>query len=196
MGIGRIDIDLSVGVVVAVVVADADELGDVGRSRLGHLRGKEVAESFAGESVNVVDGIIIPVLAVDKDPRSRRHIHLHRHPINKETKKPRNVSVSLHHSDPAPPGSQYSSVWIPPRIPSRIPPRNCSAWPSDLNRLNRDGMGFILFLDHGRPIEQRKPQQQQQQQQTRRGSLQGSPGNSGHGHQINPWSRGSHNNNQ
>ena len=90
MGIGRIDIDLSVGVVVAVVVADADELGDVGRSRLGHLRGKEVAESFAGESVNVVDGIIIPVLAVDKDPRSRRHIHLHRHPINKETKKPRN----------------------------------------------------------------------------------------------------------
>ena len=70
-------VDLSVGVVVSVVLADADEFGEVGRRhRLLHLRRQEVAEALAGEPVDVVDRVALPRQTVDTDPRSRRHVHL------------------------------------------------------------------------------------------------------------------------
>ena len=62
--------DLSVRVVVAVVVADPDQLAVVGtRAGVSHLTGEEVRESLRIKAVDVVDGVSLPGKGVDKHPR-------------------------------------------------------------------------------------------------------------------------------
>ena len=56
-----LDGDLGVAVVVAVVMADPDQLAVVGGGRgVAHLRGQEVGEALGGEPVYVVDGVTLP----------------------------------------------------------------------------------------------------------------------------------------
>ena len=65
---------LGVAVVVAVVMADPDQLAVIGRGRgVAHLRGQEVGETLGGEPVNVVDRVTLPGQRVDKHPSARGH---------------------------------------------------------------------------------------------------------------------------
>ena len=68
---------LRVRVIVSIVLADADQFGDVGRivGRFPHLRREEVGETLGRETVNVVDGVTIATQRVDRNPSPRRHFH-------------------------------------------------------------------------------------------------------------------------
>ena len=60
---------LSVGVVVAVVVAHPDQLAVVGTGTgVSHLAGEEIGETLGIKTIDVIDGISLPCQGVDKHP--------------------------------------------------------------------------------------------------------------------------------
>ena len=69
---------LRVRVIVSIVLAHADQLGDVGRivGRFPPLRRQEVGETLRRETIDVMNGVAIATKRVDRDSSARRHLHL------------------------------------------------------------------------------------------------------------------------
>ena len=98
-----LDGDLGVAVVVAVVMADPDQLAVVGGGRgVAHLRGQEVGEALGGEPVYVVDGVTLPGQRVDKHPSARSDSGLCNLKTSDYTKsKPISETVTVHSLSPS-----------------------------------------------------------------------------------------------